>query len=145
MKSISTNWFLATIKATMESPEGLPKKTTLQYVVAADTFTECEARTLEEAGGDAEVIRECKAPFSEVFFDEENDGRWYKVKIALVTLDEATGKERKTAVVLLVQATSNEGAITSTKAMLKDVDFEITDVCETKIVDVFHKDVFQEI
>lgn len=138
MKAITASWFLVTIKQDVEGEDGSVKRSSFQYVVDAMTFTECEARITEEVGG-GDVVKEARAPFSEVFLSE-SEGRWYKVKVALITLDEKTGKEKKTSAVYLVRASSNENALKNVKSMLSDTDHDITDVVETKIVDVFHKE-----
>lgn len=141
MKILSENWFFATIRYTEQDEQGMLKKTTAQYVVNAMTFTECEARIIEECG-DCEVTRESIAPFKEVLFSGKDDEkRWYKVKVAFVTLDEKTGKEKKITTMYLVQASSNEYATKNVKEGLTGLDYEISDVVETKVVDVLYKEV----
>lgn len=142
MKSISSNWFFATVKLNAVGEDGTEKRTTKQYVVDAMSFTECEARLVEEVSdNELEVVKECKAPFTEVFFSEdEADHRWYKVKVKIITLDERTGKEKKSPVVFLVQAKSNETASNNMKALMADcADYELADVIETSVVDVLTK------
>lgn len=143
MKSITGSWFFVTVKVDVLGEDGMARRTSEQYVVDAMTFTECEARVTEEvAGGGVEVIKESKAPFTEVFLsDDESDHRWYKVKVKLITIDEKTGKEKKSTVVYLVQAKSNEAASRNAKEMLGgDVDYELADVVETSVIDVFRKE-----
>lgn len=144
MKTITGSWFFATVKVDAETPDGMVKRTSEQYVVDAMTFTECEARVTEEVtGGGVEVAKESKAPFSEIFLSEDNrDNRWYKVKVKIITLDEKTGKEKKSSVVYLVQAKSNETAAKYAKEVMDEtaMDYELADVVETGVVDVFRKE-----
>ena len=68
------------------------------------------------------------------------DSRWYKAKVAFLTLDEKTGKEKRNTVVYLVEASSVHGACNNIDSIMQGsmLDYEITDVSEQRaIVDVF--------
>ncbi len=98
---------------TMESGER--KKVTETYVVNALSFAEVEGRIIEEmkpyVGNETMDVTAIKiASYKEVFFsDTDNDDKFYKVRCNFITLDEDSGKEKKTAVDYLVQAAAVDG------------------------------------
>ena len=93
---------------------GMQKKVTEPYLVDALSFTEAEARIIEEVSpfisGEFSVSAVKRANFSELFFDETGD-RWYKCKLNFITLDEKSGMEKRTASYMLVQAADFETAL----------------------------------
>lgn len=124
---------------TME--DGTQKRVTELYLVNAFTFTEAEARIINEMSayisGEFDVVSIKITKYSEVL---DNDGtRYYKAKVNTIEIDERTSKEKKTPTFFLVRAKSIEDA---RKAVLDHLstsmlDFEIEALQETKIVDVF--------
>lgn len=124
---------------TME--DGTQKRVTELYLVNAFTFTEAEARIINEMStyisGEFDVVSMKITKYSEVL---DNDGtRYYKAKVNTIEIDERTSKEKKTPTFFLVRAKSIEDA---RKAVLDHLstsmlDFEIEALQETKIVDVF--------
>lgn len=148
---------------TMEN--GMTKKVTEQYIVADCLgLSESEARVVEYiqpfATGDFEVISYRVAPYTEIVYDKfgivsQVDGeaqkllgqnrnastdpdRWYRVKVSLITMDERSGREKRTSMNLLVNACSVNAAHDLTVEHLKGCmsDYEIGNVDETKILDV---------
>lgn len=82
------------------------------------------------------------APYTEVFFSEdEGDDKFFRATVAMITLDERTGKEKKTNVNFLVQAKNIETArrYVVDAFLNKQIDYEINRLVETKILDVFEK------
>ena len=80
------------------------------------------------------------ASYKSVFFsDDSKDDKWYKVKVAFITIDEKTEKEKRQKFTYLVQASSSENALANTNECFKGSmsDYEIVDVNETKILDVY--------
>lgn len=67
------------------------------------------------------------------------DSRWYKAKLAFITIDEKTEKEKRSAVVYLVEATSLDNAVQNINAVMQGtmIDYEKSNIAETKIIDVF--------
>ena len=70
---------------------------------------------------------------------DETADKWYKCKIVLVTIDEASAKEKKTPVLLLVKAESVPDAISRLNIHMKSsvMDYELTSVNNSPIVDIF--------
>lgn len=123
--------------------DGKEKKVTEQYVVEALSFTEAEARITEEMNhytdGDFDVVSEKIAPYNEILLsDNSNDDKWFLSKVAFITIDEKTAKEKKTSQRLLVQAETSEKAMDYTKEMLSHYmsDYSIDSVQDTPTLDV---------
>lgn len=120
---------------------GLQKKVTEQYLVDALSFTEAEARTIEEMKpfitGEFTVSAVGRARLSESFLGEGD--RYYKAKLNYITLDEKSGQEKKTAVYVLVQADNFEQSLKKLNEGMKGTisDYEIVSITETAILDVF--------
>lgn len=121
---------------------GVVKKVTEPYLVDALSCTEAEARVIEEltpfVSGDFRISSVVTTRISEIFWDERGD-RFYKVKVNFITIDEKTASEKRTATYILVQASSFKEAYDNFLDDMKGTlaDFEIEQICETKIVDVY--------
>ena len=123
---------------------GVEKKVTESYLVDALSCTEAEARTLKEMEpyikGEFSISSVKQAKYSEVFFDESDSAdRWFKCKVAFITLDEKTGAEKETSTYMLVQASDLRQAIKSLDRGMEGsmTDYLIKSVSETKVMDVF--------
>lgn len=124
--------------------DGKEKKVTEQYVVEAMSFTEAEARIIEEMSPyiseTLDVVAEKIAPYNEAFVsDRAEDDKWFVVKVSFITLDEKTNKENKHSVRYLVQADSSEHALGYTKKMVSSGmgDYNIDAVQETPTLKLF--------
>jgi hypothetical protein len=144
MRSRTANWFICKIRYEKTMEDGLQKKVTETYVVDAVSFTEAEARIIEEMSsyisGQFDVVEIDRCKFGEVFFsDEEMADKWYKAKLKFITIDEKTEKEKRTTVYYLVQAGGFEGARKNIDETMGGgmIDYEIDTVSETPIIDVF--------
>lgn len=138
------NWFTCKIRYEKTLENGLTKKETEHYLVDALSFTEAEARIIEEMtpfiSGVFEVTGVAKANYSELFYaEEEAADKWYKVKMVFLTLDEKSGNEKRTATNVLVQAADLRDAIKKLDEGMKGsmADYEIVSVAETPLMDVF--------
>ncbi len=138
-------WFECKIKYDKTMENGLMKKVTEPYLVDALNFTEAERRIIEEMTpfmtGEFQVADIKRAHYAEFFETaEESADRWFKAKLVFVTLDEKTGKERKTSQNVLIQAADLRGAITRLDEGMKGsmMDYVIASVTETQIMDVYH-------
>lgn len=144
MRSRTANWFLCKIRYEKIMEDGLQKKVTETYVVDAMSFTEAEARIMEEMSsyisGEFEVHEIDRAVYKEIFFsDEDTADKWYKSKVQFITIDENTEKEKKTNVYYLVQGSSLENARKNIDEVMGGtmIDYVISSVSETTIIDVF--------
>ena len=124
--------------------DGKEKKVTEQYVVEALSFTEAEARIIKEMtpyiSGEFDVVSEKIAPYNEIFLsDKSDDDKWFISKVAFITIDERTAKEKKQTFRYLVQAETSEKAMEYTKEMFSHgmSDYSIDAVQDTPTLEVF--------
>ena len=124
---------------------GVQKTVTEPYLVDALSFTEAEARIIEEMkpfiSGEFTVSDIKRVKFSDSFFNETGD-RYYKAKLYFITLDEKSGSEKKTAINMLIQASELKEAVEVVETEMKKtmIDYSIAAVTETAIMDVFPYD-----
>ena len=147
MRDVNKKWFETIVRYDRVMESGEMKKVNETYVVDAITFGEAEESIAEEMkpymSGDFDIKNINPAPYSEIFFsDNDTDDKYYKVKLAFITIDEKTQKEKKSKVTYLVQANSLEQARKNTEEVMKGtmIDYEFVSVTETKILDVFEKE-----
>ncbi len=147
MRSKTTSWFETKIRYDKTMEDGRNKKVTEVYTVEALSFSEAESAITEEMShyisGEFDVKAITPAAYGEIFFsDADSDDRWYRARLAFITIDEKTGKEKRSNVVYLVQAESLDKARQYVKdVMVKTmVDYEVISISETPLLDVFeHK------
>ena len=137
-------WFECKIRYEKVMENGMNKKVTEPYLVDALSFTEAEARIIEEItpfiSGEFTVSDIKRANYSELFFCEEDAAdRWFKCKLFFITLDEKSGAEKKTAAQMLAQASTLKEAIAVLEEGMKGTlsDYTIASVTETQLMDVF--------
>lgn len=135
-------WFECKVRYDKMQDNGMVKKVNEPYLVDALTFTEAEARIVDEMkpyiSGEYSISSEKKTKIAEIFFNEDGD-RYYQVKVNFVTLDEKTGTEKKSAQLILVQANDLEDALKKFQSGMEGTmsDYEIASIAETMIMDVF--------
>ena len=136
------NWFECKIKYEKTAEEAKIVKVNEAYLVDALSFTEAEARIIEEMrpfiSGEFTVANIRRAKINEMFFNENGD-KWYRGKVLFISLDEEKGVEKRTAVTMLVQATDIKEALNGITEGMKGsmADYEIAAITETTIIDVF--------
>ena len=138
------NLFECKVRYEKMMENGVSKKVSEPYVFDALSFTEAEARIIEEItpyiSGEFTVSGIKRAKYSEVFFSEDEAAdRWFKCKITFITLDEKSGAEKRSSTYMLVQAADLRDAIKKLdKAMEGSMaDYQISAVSETPIMDVY--------
>ena len=136
------SWFECKVSFEKVLENGMQKKVTEPYLVDALSFTEAEARIIEEIrpfiSGEFTVTDIKRARLSELFFNENGD-RFYKIKVYFITLDEKSVAEKKTAAQMLAQACTLKEAIAVLEEGMKDTmaNYTIASVTETMLMDVF--------
>ena len=140
-----TEWFQCKVRYDKTVEDGQIKSTNEVYLVDALSFTEAEKRFIEEitpqVSGDFVVTDIKRAKIAELF--ESNDSladRWFKAKVAYITLDETSGMEKRTNQLILVQATDFRDAVKNLDCCMEGTlgDWVIVSITETAIMDVFH-------
>ena len=137
-------WFECKVKYVKTMENGLEKPVTETYLVDALSFTEAEKRFLEEIRpfmhGEFEITSIKPIKIAEVCYcDLESADKWFKCKLAFITVDEKSGAEKKTNSYILVQAADLREAIKYLDENMKGTlgDYEIAAVTETPIMDVY--------
>lgn len=142
-------WFECKVRFDKIQENGAVKKVTEPYLLDALSFTEAETRIIEEMkpyiSGEFSVSAVKKTKISEIFFNENGD-RYYLVKVNFITLDEKSGVEKKTASLILVQASDFDDSLSVFKEGMKGTmaDYEIASIAETPLMDVFPVDLSGE-
>lgn len=136
------SWFECKIRYDKTQENGSIKKVTEPYLVDALSFTEAEARIIEEQtpfiSGEVNVTAVKRTKISEIFWDDSAD-KWYLVKVAFITIDEKSAVEKKTTSLILVAGSDFKGAYDNFMERMKGTmaDFEIVSITETPLMDVY--------
>ena len=140
-------WFETTVRLTRVQDNGLPKDVSEKYLFAALTPSEAEALAIQEVApfseGDFSVKSVVEQNYKEyIAGKEDDDDKFYGVTIEFITLDERTGKEKKSSHRILVQSSDLSNALYRVKdAMSKSMmEYAVTKVELTKLVDVYDKE-----
>ena len=138
------NYFLSTVRYEKTMENGLNKTVSEQYLFDALSFTEAEARTIEELkpyiSGEFTIPQIVKPRISELMLSEDvSADRYYKVKVSFITLDEKSGAEKKTNSFILVQGSDFKNAYDRFIEGMKGTmaDYEIVSIVETQILDYY--------
>lgn len=136
------NWFECKVSYDKTMENGTQKKVTEPYLVDALSFTEAEARIIEELRpyitGEFTIADIKRAKLSELFFNENGD-RYFKAKVYFLSIDPKSGNEKKTATTMIAQACDIREALeVIEKGMTGTMaDYTIASLTETAIMDVF--------
>ena len=147
LRSRTSTWFECKVRYMKTMEDGSEKTVTELYTVDALSFTEAEASIIEEmapyVSGELKVANINPANYGEIFFsDIDDDDLWFKARLAFITIDEKTDKEKRSYYNYLVQAKSIERARRYVDEVMGRtmIDYEVKSLSETKIMDVFeHK------
>lgn len=135
-------WFEVKARFVKIDNDGRERKVTETYLIDAVSFTDAEARSIE-------VLKQCIRGEFEVkdikqsniieIFPSESGEFWYKCKIAIVTIDEKAGKEKKLNNYFLVAADDLKEALQRLEEGLFYVlvPYQTTSLALSPIVDVF--------
>lgn len=143
---MNNQWFECKVKYEKTMENGLVKKVNEPYLVDALNFTEAERRIIEEITpfmtGEFEVSDIKRAHYAELLEAPGDDSadKYFRAKLVFITLDEKSGKEKKTSQNVLIQAGDLRDAIRRLDEGMKDsmMDYTIASVTETALMDIFH-------
>lgn len=136
------NWYEVKIKYQKLNNQGVEKPVSDMYLFDAVSFTEAESRINLEIGqmvsGDFFIMNIKRSNLTEIFPDETGD-RWFKCKVSLITIDESSGKEKKSNMYALVQANDVREAYDNLQNHMRGTqsDYEVPAVSESPILEVF--------
>ncbi len=136
------NWFECKVAYHKMVENGVQKKVTDTFLVDALSFTEAEARVIEEVtpfvAGEMDVTSVKKTKISEIFRDDSAD-KWYMVKVAFISIDEKTAAEKRSISLILTAGANFKNAYDNFMEGMKGTmaDFDIVSIAETPILDVY--------
>lgn len=123
--------------------KGLNTKVKEVYLCENETFAGAEfevTRALQPLVTGSFVIEKIEAKaYSDIIENLDMDAdRWYKCKVALITIDEATAKEKNLNRYFLVKACCADSAIKCVGKYMSGsvMDYEVVMVAESAIVDI---------
>ena len=139
---MTRNWFTCVVKYVRHGADGSEEKTTDQLLLDAYTYTEAEARLVgivtDVCTGPFEVQSITKSNYAEVVRWDTGD-KWFRVKVALTSFDERSGKEKESNQFFLFSADDVKDAFDKTKEFLKGsgIGFVIPAINYTKISEIY--------
>ena len=134
-------WFESKVRYEKTMENGKDKKVVEPYLVNALSFTEAEARTIEEVtpfiSGEFSIMAIKRAGYDETFLCDGYS--FFKCSLQFITLEEKTAAEKKTKSNILVQADNLQEAKDKVVEQMKGTmaDYTIEMVKETDIMDVY--------
>lgn len=121
---------------------GRLEKVNAIYLVEAVTYGEAEQRVFNELNGyqnlqNIEILSIKAVSYNEIIKSSEGDV-FFEVRVALVVLDESTGREKKIVIKTLAQSDSIDNAKVRIEELMKESpsDYSIKSISETQVVDV---------
>lgn len=135
------NYFKTKVKYDKICDDGMQRTVTEEYLVDAMNWTEAEKRITDEM----KDLISCEFTISDIRPFKVNEAflgsqeYYFKARLYFLALDEKSGREKKTAVNMLIQADDiNEAKEIIVSEMKKTmIDYTIQKIEETKIMDVF--------
>lgn len=148
VKEVSAKWFEVTVAFDKVTENGETKKVAEVVTINAMSFTEAEAKAIKEYAayttGDVDVTAIKIAKYCSVFVpqDATTTPTYYTTKLAFITLDEKTAKEKRTTVQYLVGASNLEDARKTIENVMKQtmIDYVFVGVTESKVIEVYDKE-----
>ena len=156
-------WYQVKARLERVQDDGSQKIVSENYLVQAFSFGMAENAIQKEiapfASGEFDIISVARKNYSEIITDKfgfsridgearrilgqkdasTNPDKWFKCKLNFITLDERSGKEKKTSQFFLVNANTAMAAheLVDEFMMSSVADYEVEQVDETKILEVF--------
>ena len=136
------SYFIATCKYEKMQENGAVKRVSEKYLCDALSIVEADAVVTENLkpyiSGDFFTSKVENSPIAEVMGDKEAD-KFYLAKVAFVTIDERSGKEKKTVSQWLIGGTDFNDAY---EMVLREInkcmaDIEIVSLAETPIKEFY--------
>lgn len=141
-------WFECKISYEREIEGGKFAKISEGYLVDAVNFIEAETRLYEKMknviDGEFKVETVKREKVYEIFRGEYGD-TWFKCKVEFVTIDETSGKEKKTKAVIYLQNEKFENVAKELNDKMANSmsDYDILSINKTNLIDVFEYEIKQ--
>lgn len=135
-------WFKCVVNYVKIDDDGRERKVSEAYLVDAVSYTDAEARIIEQLStmvrGEFRVKQITQTNIIEIFPNNEG-GTYYLGKISIVTIDEKLGREKRINNSFLIEANDIKQALKWLEDGLSYVivPYEITSLAVSNIYDVF--------
>ena len=142
MKTKKGNYFECVVKYDKMAENGSMKTVTETYCVEAGNFGAAEIQISTEIAkyvqGEFEVKNITPAPYAEVFIGDDAE-TYFKAKLQFLTIDEVTGKEKKTTSTYLIYAKDFPAALRTVQEVMAGtmMDYTTAQICESKVLDLY--------
>jgi hypothetical protein len=137
---MQTSWFQIKIKYQQIAEGDKVINVTEAYLFDAVSYTDAETRGyqyLANGRQDFQLFSIAKMKLVEVFMQDDGSEHWFKCRVQYIIFDEKTKTEKKTAVMMLINAKDIKHAYESLQERLGMVeDYIISDINVTKILEV---------
>lgn len=137
-------FFEVSIRCCEITEEGKVKKHRKKYLLDSVSFSEAEARIIEELKemiqGDFCIEAIKKSNITELVESKDgNDDKWFKAKVAIIDADSISGREKRSNQYFLVAGSDVDKSLENLQKALSTyvVPFEIVQVGDSNIMDVF--------
>lgn len=125
------------VRLSKVNEEGVAVKFNDVYVVNSQSFTECESKvTASLEGCEHDILTEAFAKYREIFFSDNEEDMYYRVKVDFITVDDS-GKTRHAKSDYLVQAGSVEDVKKSVDEVLGNgvSEYRIISIQESNVTE----------
>lgn len=143
------SYHISTVRYDKMQENGAVKRVSEKFCTSSLTIIEAVAIVTEQLApyisGDMEITKVEKSAIADVIGDRKAD-RFFLSKVAFITLDERSGREKRTRVQWLIGASDYDTA----KALLQDeinncvADIEIVGLEESPIIECFFPDASED-
>lgn len=127
------------VKYEKTDENGQQKKVKEVFMFDAVSVTDAETRAIDKLSafaGELEVKSAKEVKYAELFLKDGD--KYYEAKCSVITIDEKSGKEKKTPICYLVSGSDFDSALKSFKEGMKGsmMDWELESLRLTRIVEV---------
>lgn len=138
------NWFECKVRYDKMMENGRVKKVNETFLVDALSFTDAEARIIEERtpfiSGDFTVSAVKRSGITEIFYGSNpNNDYWYLAKVSFVTIDEKTAAEKTKISQILVAGNDLKQGFDNFNESMKGTlgDYELLYLAKSAILEVY--------
>lgn len=144
-------WYLCKVSYERQTDSIGMKKVTESYLVDALSFTEAEERVIREVTafvsmGALEVVNIRRMKIAEIIGAENDQAdTYFKAKVEFISIDEASGQEKKSPAVMVVKAQNLKAALLLVEEVLEQTisNAQISKVEEFPILDIYTYETYE--
>lgn len=139
------SWYLCKVAYERQADNVGMKKVSESYLIDALSFTEAEERVIREVTafvsmGALEVVNIRRMKIAEIIGAENDQSdTYFKAKVEFISIDEASGQEKKSPAVMVVKAQNLKAALLLVEEVLEQTisNAQISKVEEFPILDIY--------